>query len=194
MAYHAISGLTIGQKLLLSGPWILWPHNCSPRSKLGISKTTLSHRALNDGNYIPRLKQGRTPSLLTIDKVRKYRGGAQQGSSKPWKTPEHPRIGQKYPLDTPGHWAYKRDIARAILPGDGEDKMTRSASCPPVRPFHSGRWQEGRALRSDRWRAPCFDNGADALQTQLALDAYLNIKLAVYPRWGNDPRRIPRTP
>ena len=29
-----------------------------------------------------------------------------------------------------------------------------------------------------------FDNGADALQTQLELDAYLNIKLAIYPMVG----------
>ena len=38
----------------------------------------------NDGNYIPRLEQGRTPSLLTIDKVRKYIAQRSR-AAKPWK-------------------------------------------------------------------------------------------------------------
>ena len=40
--------------------------------RTGMSPTAFGRRALNDGNFIPRLEQGRAPSLGTIDRVRKF--------------------------------------------------------------------------------------------------------------------------
>jgi len=37
-----------------------------------LDPTTFGIEVMNDGNFIPRLRSGRTPRLQTIDKVRAY--------------------------------------------------------------------------------------------------------------------------
>jgi len=38
----------------------------------GLDPTTFGLRAMHDGNFIPRLRGGRTPRLQTIDRVRDF--------------------------------------------------------------------------------------------------------------------------
>lgn len=51
-------------------------------ARTGMLPTQFGLAAMNDGNFIPRLRGGRTPTLETIDKVRRYmaesNGGTQQ--------------------------------------------------------------------------------------------------------------------
>lgn len=41
-------------------------------ARTGMLPTQFGLAAMNDGNFIPRLMNGRTPTLETIDKVRRY--------------------------------------------------------------------------------------------------------------------------
>jgi hypothetical protein len=41
-------------------------------NRAGVSRTTFGVQAMKDGNFIPRLEQGRQPKFDTIDRVRAF--------------------------------------------------------------------------------------------------------------------------
>ncbi len=42
------------------------------RIRADLDRTTFGLRAVKDGNFIPRLEQGRIPTIKTIDRVRAF--------------------------------------------------------------------------------------------------------------------------
>ena len=42
------------------------------RARAGVDRTNFGLQAMNDGNFIPRLEQGRIPQVRTFDKVRAF--------------------------------------------------------------------------------------------------------------------------
>jgi hypothetical protein len=50
--------------------------------KYRLDPTTFGRDAMNDGNFIPRLRAGRTPRLQTIDRVRAYISGKRKRNGR----------------------------------------------------------------------------------------------------------------
>jgi len=85
------------------------------RARAGISKTAFGRRAMADGNFVPRLQQGRAPSLRTIDRVRKFLAQADLAAKRPFEENDHGQIDQQRPAKP----AVQRIRAARERPGTG---------------------------------------------------------------------------
>lgn len=53
-------------------------------ARAGITQTDFGRYALNNGNFVTRLKKGQSPTLRTIDRVRRYIDIRTKAVGKDW--------------------------------------------------------------------------------------------------------------